>query len=176
MKKQFLEIGKIVATQGIKGEVRVQYYCDSVDVICDFDTLYLNRGKEVVEIERSRPHKNVCVMKIRNIDTVEQAQLLIGKMLYLNRDDVSLDEDTVFIQDIIGLKVSDVDSGKAYGEIDDVLQNGGTDVYSIKTEDNKQLLFPAIPDIIIETDFDKGVMLIRPLVGLFEDAEEIRGE
>ena len=55
MRKQFLEIGKIVATQGIRGEVRVQYYCDSAEVLCDFDTLYLDKGKTPMEITRAFP-------------------------------------------------------------------------------------------------------------------------
>ena len=87
MRKQFLEIGKIVATQGIRGEVRVQYYCDSAEVLCDFDTLYLDKGKTPMEITRAFPHKNVVVMKFAGIDKIEQAQPLIGKVLYLDRED-----------------------------------------------------------------------------------------
>ena len=83
MRKQFLEIGKIVATQGIRGEVRVQYYCDSAEVLCDFDTLYLDKGKTPMEITRAFPHKNVVVMRFAGIDKIEQAQPLIGKVLYL---------------------------------------------------------------------------------------------
>ena len=79
MRKQFLEIGKIVATQGIRGEVRVQYYCDSAEVLCDFDTLYLDKGKTPMEITRAFPHKNVVVMKFAGIDKIEQAQPLIGR-------------------------------------------------------------------------------------------------
>ena len=87
MRKQFLEIGKIVATQGIRGEFRVQYYCDSAEVLCDFDTLYLDKGKTEVTVQRAYPHKNIVVMKLEGIDKIEQAQPLVGKLLYLNRDD-----------------------------------------------------------------------------------------
>ena len=128
MKKQFLEIGKIVATQGIRGEFRVQYYCDSAEVLCDFDTLYLDKGKREVTVERAYPHKNIVVMKLEGIDKIEQAQPLIGKILYLNRDDAELEEGLYFIQDIIGLTVKDVDSGEVYGKISEVYQNGASDV------------------------------------------------
>lgn len=169
MKKQFLEIGKIVATQGIRGEFRVQYYCDSAEVLCDFDTLYLDKGKTEVTVERAYPHKNIVVMKLEGIDKIEQAQPLIGKILYLNRDDAELEEGLYFIQDIIGLTVKDVDSGEVYGKISEVYQNGASDVYSIRKEDGRELLFPCIDEVVISTDIDAGEMLIRPLPGLFDE-------
>lgn len=169
MKKQFLEIGKIVAAQGIRGEVRVQYYCDSAEVLCDFDTLYLDKGKTELMVERAYPHKNIVVMKLEGIDKIEQAQPLIGKLLYLNRDDAELEEGLYFIQDIIGLTVRDADSGEVYGKITDVYQNGASDVYSIRKDDGRELMFPCIDEVVISTDLDAGEMLIRPLPGLFDE-------
>lgn len=172
MKKQFLEIGKIVATQGIRGEMRVQYYCDSPEVLCEFDTLYLDKGSRAVNVLRAFPHKNVVVIKLEGINTIEQAQPLIGKMLYMNRDDAELDEDTYFIQDIIGLTVKDADTGAVYGKITDVYQNGASDVYSIKQKDGTELMFPCIDEVVLSIDTDGGEMIIRPLPGLFDDAGE----
>ncbi|MGN1108656.1 MAG: ribosome maturation factor RimM [Oscillospiraceae bacterium] len=169
MKKQFLEIGKIVATQGIRGEFRVQYYCDSAEVLCDFDTLYLDKGKTEVTVQRAYPHKNIVVMKLEGIDKIEQAQPLVGKLLYLNRDDAELEEGLYFIQDIIGLTVKDADTGEVYGKISEVYQNGASDVYSIRKDDGRELLFPCIDEVVISTDIDAGEMLIRPLPGLFDE-------
>lgn len=174
MKKQFLEIGKFVATQGIRGELRVQYYCDSPDIICDFESLYLDKGNAEIEISRSYPHKNVVIMKLDGVDTVEAAQKYIGKMIYMDRDDLELDDDTFYIQDLIGMTVVDVDSGKEYGKLSEIYQNGGTDVYSIKTEGGSELMFPAIPEVLIDVDTENGIMKIRPLKGLFEDEEIVR--
>ncbi|MBQ8410602.1 MAG: 16S rRNA processing protein RimM [Ruminiclostridium sp.] len=169
MRKQYLEMGKITKTQGLKGEVRMQYYCDSPDMLEEFDVLYMGKEKAEVEIEKSRYLKSdVAVIKIKGIDTPEDAQKLIGKMLYLNRDDVELPEDVWFIQDIIGLEVVDADDGTVYGKVDEIYQNGGADVYSIKTSDGKQLMFPAIPEVLINTDVDNGKIEIRPLDGLFD--------
>ena len=176
MKKQFLEIGKIVATQGIRGEVRVQYYCDSADVICSFDRLFLGKDKKELEVEKARPNKTLAILKLSGIDSIEQAKTIVGQMLYIDRDDAELDEGVYFIQDLIDLTVKDADSGKVYGKIDDVYQNGAADVYSIKTLSGKQLMFPAIPEVLLDVDIDGGEMTIRPLDGLFEDTEEIKGE
>ena len=116
------------------------------------------------------PLKNdMCKLKIEGVNTAEEAQLLTGKMLYLDREDAELPEDTWFIADLIGLPVYDADSGRLYGKIDEILQNGPTDVYSIKTEDGKQLLFPAIPEVLIDVDVDGEKIVIRPLDGLFDE-------
>ena len=85
----------------------------------------------------------------------------------MHRDDLELDEDTYFIQDLIGLEVSDADSGKVYGKIADVMQTGANDVYVIKGDD-REYLVPAIADVVVSTDIDGGTMTIRPLEGLFD--------
>ena len=168
--KQYLETAKIVATHGIRGEVRCQYFCDSAEFLCEFDELYLDKkGEKPVEISRAYPHKNVVIMKIDGIDTVEDAQKLIGKTLYMDRDDVELPEDVYFIQDIIGLVVKDIDSGEVYGKISEVYQNGATDVYSIKKENGTELMFPYIDEVVKKIDIEAGEMLIKPLEGLFDE-------
>ena len=86
--------------------------------------------------------------------------------LFMHRDDLELDEDTYFIQDLIDMEVKDADSGFVYGKITDVLQNGANDVYVIKGD--REYLVPAIPDVVISTDIDSNIMLIRPLEGLFD--------
>ena len=98
------------------------------------------------------------------------------KTLYMNRDDAELPEDTWFIADLIGLEVRDADSGRVYGKIDEVMQNGPTDVYSIKTPAGKQQLFPAIPEVLLEVNVDGGYMVIRPLPNLFELEGEPEGD
>ena len=157
--KRYLEIGKIVAVQGLKGEVRVEPWCDSPEFLCEFDTL-----KTPVEIVRSRPHKNIVLMKIEGIDTPEQAQTLRGRVLYMDRNDVELEEGTYFVQDLIGLEVSDADSGEVYGTLTNVTATGANDVYQIKNGD-KEYLIPAIPDVVVKTDIEGGKMLIRPFEG-----------
>lgn len=175
MKKKFLEIGKIVSTHGIKGEVRVQPWCDDSELLTEIDVLYFNQGKEEVVIENARVHKNVVVMKIENVNDMNSAQLLRNKILYVDREDLLLDENTYFIQDLIGMKVVDFDNEeKVYGKIIDVTQTGANDVYHIEDEKGNVVLIPAIADVVKETDLDNDIMKITPLKGLFDEAEEIR--
>ncbi len=168
-----LEAGKIVSVFGIKGEIKVQPWCDSPEFLCEFDTLYYKSGTPV-EIEKSRRAKNIVVMKIKGVDTVEEAQKIRNRVLYISRDDVELDEGCYFIADLIGLEVVDADSGRVYGTITDVTETGANDVYHIKAQDGKMYYIPAIPQVVAETDTENGIMKITPLEGLFEGMEEVR--
>lgn len=170
---KLLEAGKIVSVFGLKGEVKVQPWCDTPDFLCEFDTLYYKSGTPV-EVERARVRKNIVVMKIKGVDSVEEAQKIRNRVLYLDREDVELGEDTYFVQDLIGLKVIDLNSGREYGVLTEVSETGANDVYHIKSESGKMYYIPAIPSVIAETDVEGGVMKITPLEGLFDDAEEIR--
>lgn len=165
--KKYLEAGKIVSVFGIKGEIKVQPWCDGPEFLCGFDTLCYKSGTPV-EIERSRVAKNIVVMKVKGVDTVEEAQKLRNRVLYIDRDDVELDEGCYFVQDLIGLEVVDADSGESYGKITDVSQTGANDVYHITDEKGNVKLIPAIPEVVAETDIEGGVMKITPLEGLFD--------
>lgn len=167
MKKQYLEAGKIVTTHGIKGEVKIMPYTDSPELLCEFDRLFLGKNHEEINVERSRVFKNMVIAKLEGYDTPEVAEKLRNKILYMHRDDLELDEDTYFIQDLIGIAVSDADSGFVYGKITDVMQTGANDVYVIQGKD-REYLVPAIPEVVITTDIDENTMTIRPLEGLFE--------
>ncbi len=176
MKKRFLEAAKLTKTVGLRGELRAQLYCDDCSLLTEFD-LYLGKEHNPVTVTSAVSLKNdMCRIKIKGINTVEEAQPLAGKMLYLDREDAQLPPDTWFIADIIGLPVYDVDSGVKYGVIDEVLQNGPTDVYSIKTDSGKQLLFPAIPEVLIDVDIEGEKIQIRPLEGLFDEDNESDNE
>ncbi|MBR6103272.1 MAG: 16S rRNA processing protein RimM [Ruminococcus sp.] len=165
--KKYLEIGKIVSVFGLKGEVKVQPWCDSPDFLCEFDVLYYKSGTPV-EVEKARVQKNIVVMKIKDCNTVEEAQKLRNRVLYMDRDDVELEEGAFFVQDLIGLRVIDADTGEEYGELTEVSETGANDVYHIKRPDGSFAYIPAIPDVVKETDPEGGIMKITPLEGLFD--------
>ena len=171
MKKQYLDSGKIVGTHGIKGEVRIDPWCDSPEFLCMFKKLYLDeKGETFIEV-KSRPHKNITLAKIKGIEIVEEAERLRGKIVYINRNDINLEEGVNFVQDLIGLEVRDADDETVYGKISDVLRTGANDVYEITDSDGKKYLAPVIDEVIIETDIDNGFVLIRPMKGIFDDED-----
>ena len=169
MKKQFLETGKIVGTHGVRGEMRVQPWSDTVDFLCAFDKLFLDdKGEKALEITASRPHGNVVLVTAKGVGSIEQAEALRGKVLYINRDDVDLEEGRHFIDDLIGCAVSDADSEKPLGKLTDVSQTGANDVWHI-TKNGKEYLVPVIPEVVVRVDVDAGEIVIRPLKGIFDD-------
>ena len=170
MKKQFLEVGQIVNTHGLKGEMRVDPWCDDPDFICMFNKLYLKDGSSL-KITKARVQKNVAVIKAEGIDTIEQADKLRRTVLFIDRNDIELDEDVFFVQDILGCKVKDIDTKKEYGTVTDVLKTGANDVYQITDEAENVDLIPVIDDVVISTDTDEGIIEIRPLKGIFDNED-----
>ena len=169
--QNFLEIGKIVSTHGIKGELKVQPWCDSPEFIINTKTFYLNKGNEEIKLTSKKIHKNMVIIKVDGIDTPEDAVKLRNKILYIDRNSVKLEAGTYFISDLIGLKVIDADTEKLYGIIDDVSKTGANDVYHIKSSDDKLYYIPAIKQVIVKTDIENGKLFIRPLKGLFDDED-----
>ena len=170
MKKQFLEVGQIVNTQGLKGEMRVDPWCDGPEFVCMFDELYLENG-DTVKITKSRVQKNVAIIKVEGIDSIEQADKMRRTVLYINRDDIELDEDVFFVQDILECEVVDIDTKQSYGKITDVIKTCANDVYQVTGKDGKNYLVPVIDDVVINTDVDSGIIEIRPMKGIFDDED-----
>jgi len=171
VKKQYLEIGKIVNVHGLGGVVKVMPWCDSAEFLCEFETLYRGKMHTPLTVERASVQKNMALIKFKGVDTPEAANALRNTILYMNRDDVELDEDAYFIQDIIGAEVRDAENGKVYGKLRDVLQTGANDVYEIEAENGKTLLCPVIPQVVRRVDADAELIEITPLEGLFDDAD-----
>lgn len=167
--KKYLEVGKIVSVHGLKGDVKVEPWCNEPEFICGFDRLYSRDGKKSFEVERSRVQKNMVIMKFKGVDSVEAGQAMRNKILFIDRDDVELEEGYYFFQDLIGLTVIDADSKKIYGKIKNVFQTGANDVYHIQSDSGKAYYIPAIADVVIKTDLQEEKMLIRPLEGLFDE-------
>ncbi len=168
--KPYLEAGQIVGTHGVRGEVRVQPWCDSPQQFATFKKLYWDKeGKQPVKL-KSRPHKNIALALLEGIDTVEAAQVLRGKMLYVDRKDIKLPKGHHLVQDLIGMTIVDADTGETYGTLTDVSQTGANAVYHMQT-DKGEVLIPAIPDVIIEINLKKDILRLRPMKGLLDDDE-----
>ncbi len=168
MQKKYLEIGKIVGIHGIKGNIKVFPWCDSPEFLCIFKKLYFFKGKEKIDILSVNVNKNIVIMNIDKIDSIEKALKLKGQILYIDREDVKLEEGSYFIQDIIGLKVVNKYNGKIYGKISQVLKTGANDVYEIRDKNNNINLIPVIDEVVDDIDIDNSVVYITRIEGLFE--------
>ena len=167
--KQFLEVGKVNNTHGIKGELKITLWCDDINYLKQLNVLYLDdKGEKPVKIISVRPQKNIAILKLENINTIEQAEALKGRVLYCNRDDAVIDENANYIADIIGCYVVDVDTEEEYGQVKDVLNYGSCDIYDIESW-GKHTLIPATPDIVKEINTEYQVIRIKKMKGLFDE-------
>ena len=171
MKKQFLEAGKITGTHGVRGMLRVQSWCDSNEIFCHFKKLFTDKnGEDELLVSSASPHGNVVILKIKGIDTIEDAEKLRNNTVYINRDQLDLEEGTYSIQDLLGSSVLHVDTNELLGTIIDVSKTGSNDVWHIK-KDDKEYLIPVIDDVVINVDIDSNLVIIRPLKGIFDDED-----
>ena len=169
MKHNYLEIGKIVGTHGVRGMVRIQFWCDSAEFFCKLKKLYLDKeGKDSLAVVTSKPHGNIVIAALKGIDSIETAEAYRNKVVYMNRKDAGLDDGQYFIADLLGCNVYDADSNKHLGIIGDVSQTGANDVWHIKQGDTEDLI-PCIDEVVINVDIENEKVVIRPLKGIFPD-------
>lgn len=166
--KEFIETGKIVAVQGLKGEVRAEAWCDDPAFLAGLKRVRVGSPENEVDIERARPHKQrMAVIKLRGVDTPEAAGALRGKLLYVHRSQIPLEEGEYLIQDLLACTVFDADTGEEYGPLCDVSHTGANDVWHIRFPDGSEKLLPVIPQVVKRVDVAAGRVEITPLEGLF---------
>lgn len=167
--KEFLEIGRIVGTHGVRGEMRVECWCDSPEQFKKLKRLYLDNGKTEVKVLSARPHKAMVLLMLEGVADIPAAEALRGKVLYHRRGDIKLPKGAHFIEDLLGLEVRDADTDELYGTITEVFNTGANDIYRLAREGKPDVLVPVIPLIVKEVTPEKGVVRITPIPGLFED-------
>ena len=173
MIKEYLELGQIVSTHGIRGEIRLNPWCDGPEFAKKFKVLYFDeKGIQSVKVISCRPHGNIAIMKLDGVDTVESASALRNKMLYFKRSEAHLPQGSWFISELIGCSVVDIDdNNKVYGKITDVASTGANDVWYVDTPDKGEVLIPAIKDVVKKCDVENEKVYIHPLRGLFDDED-----
>ena len=169
----FLAVGQIAGVHGLLGEVKVEIHTDFPERFTPGLVLAMGDERTRAEIASARPHKGMVLIRFVGVNRREDAEPLRGKWLFVNESDaVELDEGIYWIHDLMGLTVQST-SGERYGTITDVLATGANDVYVIRTEapfnKGKDLLIPAIADVVQNVDIDAGLMIINLPPGLVEE-------
>jgi len=166
--EEYFEIGQIVNTSGLKGEIKVKPFTDDITKFNNFKTIYVSVKKELKEfkVEKVRFSKNMVFLKLEGIDTIEEAENYRNLYIKRKRDkDEKLEVDTYYIVDLIGCRVC-TDDQKDLGEVVDVFSTGSNDVYVVKDELGKQVLLPAIKDVIKNVDIKNKTITVHLLEGL----------
>ena len=166
--EEYFEIGQIVNTSGLKGEIKIKPFTDDITKFNDFKTIYISIKKELKEfkVEKVRFSKNMVFLKLKGIDTIEEAENYRNLYIKRKRDkDEKLEEDTYYIVDLIGCRVC-TENQKELGEVVDVFSTGSNDVYVVRDELGKQILLPAIKDVIKNVDIKNKLITVHLMEGL----------
>lgn len=159
-KSQYLECGKIINTHGVRGGLKLESWCDTPQDLASLKKVFLQNGAEykLYKVKKASVFKQFVLFELDGINDIDTAMTLRGKVVYADRNDISIDEDAFFIADIIGLDVIDLESGEKIGTLSDVLNLGASDLYEIDTKNGKKLI-PAVPEFIKEIDLEKGIFV-----------------
>lgn len=157
------EVGKIVNTFGIKGEVKVALYTENINNFKKGNKIYVN-NKEM-QIEKSRLQKNMLILKLKGVDNMTDAEDLRDSIITVERNKKELPSGTYYIADLIGLDVY-TDEGNLLGKIIDIYNTGANDIYTVKTLEGKEVLLPAIKDVIKQVDIQNEQVIVHILKGL----------
>lgn len=168
--ENLLLLGKVLRPHGLDGLMRIQSYAQSVesflharDVLLEVIPMKFQEFK-VISI---RPHKNIFLLKLEGLDSIDAAEKFRGADIHIRKD--SLDrksEDEFFWFELIGLKVF-LSNGLCIGIIRDILVTGSNDIYVIKDGD-KELLIPALQEVVLEIDLENNKMIIAEFEGLLD--------
>ena len=161
MKQEYFELGQIVNHFGIKGMVKVNPFTDDISQFEKLKSILIVKDGKLseVEIEETKYSKNQVLLKLKGIDTVEEAEKYRGCYLKIARSNSKkLPKDTYFIADLLGLTVY-TDENILLGKVEDIYNSGANDIYVIKSEDGKQILLPGIGEVIKQIDLDVLMMM-----------------
>jgi len=168
LNQEFIMIGKVVSTQGNKGEVNVLPLTDSIDRFKNLDNVFLrNENSQIaLNVEKIRVKKDTIILKLKDIENIEEARMIVGSFLEIERKNaVKLSKNTYFIFEIIGLKVYD-ENNIFLGKVENVIRTGSNDVYVVKRKDKEELFIPAIHDVVKNISLEKKRITINMVDGL----------
>lgn len=168
--EKFIHMGTLTRPHGIRGEICVDWYADSPDLLRQ--TFYLQAGNEAprqVQGARVRMHRGQPLLTLPHVPDRTAAEGLRGVRVLMDRADLPPpSDDEVYLHDIMGLSVLDDSTGQPIGVLENVEFPAGQDVWVIRTAEGREVLFPAVEEFIVAFDLGAGVVRIAPPPGLLD--------
>lgn len=166
--KDVLEIGQIVNTRGLRGEVKVNSFSEDSHRFEKVKSIFVKSKENYVEyeIERVTYVKNQVVLKLKGINKIELAEELRNSYIYIRRNDLEeLPKDTYYIVDLIGLEVYE-ENGNLLGTVDDIFSTKSNDVYVVRTQNGELKYLPSIPEVLKDIDLPNKKIIVNLIKGL----------
>jgi len=165
----YLEIGQIVNTNGLKGFLKVKPLTDDITKFERLEFVYIQEGKELIkkQIEKVRYVKNMVLLKLEGVDDINEAEKYKNFYLKIDKNEAikDLPENSYLLVDILECEVF-TEEGEHLGKMVDVLQTGSNDVYVVKNDLGKEILLPAIKDVVKNIDIQNKKIMVKLMDGL----------
>ena len=162
-----LQVGEIVNTHGLRGEVKIVPWTDSPDVFEDIKHIYLSNGN-ILTVMGVKYQKNNIIVKFAEIFDIDDAMKYKGQVISADRSELGeLPDGAYYIADLIGMNVV-TDNGEEIGTVSDVIQTGANDIYEVKRKGEKPLLIPVIPDVVLDVNLESSVITVHLMDGLLD--------
>ena len=162
MENKYLESGKIINTHGVRGEVKIDPWADSPEFLTEIETFYID-GKAYPVI-RARVHQRFVIAQLEGVSSMDEAERLKNKVIYIDRDEADLDEDEYFLTDLIGFTAVSAADGVTLGKVTDILTLPGGDICEIKGQ--REILVPLRPEFIVGRDMEAGILTVSLIEGM----------
>ena len=160
---EFITVGEIISPWGVRGELKVEPTTEFPERFAAHSKLYVNRHSVIVD--NCTWHKGKAIIKLSNIDSVEDARKLSGQSLEIHQSQLKpLPEGQYYHFQLIGLEIRTT-QGEVVGNIVEILTSESNDSYVVHGA-RGEILIPAIEDVIKSIDLDKGCVIIEPIDGL----------
>ena len=165
--KEYLECGKIVNTHGVRGDVIIESWCDSPEVLASLAAVYTEKNCvfSPIQVEKASVYKGRVLASLAGVGSLEDAAALKNTVLFAARKDLPLAEGDFFVQDLIGLPVYEIKTGEKYGVLTDVISGAASDLYEVKNE-RGTFLVPAVPAFVKTINLTDGIA-IEAIEGMF---------
>jgi 16S rRNA processing protein RimM len=168
-KDKFIPIGKVIRSQGRKGELKTKIYCNRGEESFFFPTIYfrLKEGKSQYRVKSFRINKDFFILKLETVDSITQAESFVGKDIYVPESELkTLDKGHYYTFQLMECAVFTKD-GQMVGIVRDVINIKDNDLLEIERE-GRIILIPFSQSICLEVDPGKKRIVIDPPDGLLE--------
>ena len=160
-KERFIEAGRITNTHGVSGDLKIEVWLDSPDFLKRCKRVYVD-GKEY-RFRTARPQNRFLIVSLEGVEDVNSAMPLKGKHVFIDRNDAPLGKGEYFLQDIIGIRVVDM-NGNDVGVLKEIFEAPASAVYVVQGA--AEHLIPAVPEFIKSTDVENGLMTVNMIEGM----------
>lgn len=163
---EFLIVGQIVRPHGVRGEVGMKLLTAYPERLPAIETLYLGEAYQPYQVSRMRRHSEGMLIQFRGVNDRNDADVLRGLMVHIHIDNaVPLEDGEYYLFQIEGIRVV-TDAGDELGRLTGLLETGANDVYVVTTPEGREVLLPAIPDVIRNVDVSAQIMTVHLIDGL----------